>query len=193
MTDATMEQPDKTATTPTLPVAAGSPSIDSALSYLLGELDAKREVAMAISNFTSGNLINPQHYIVSGTIVEMPLQIDAGQANALLAIKPVGVSAGTAAVVTYDIEDPSGDSQYKLAVLWSVPFDYAKHGNRFNFALLDVGAEIDQDLYAQMLKGAVNALHGEFGIKDNGFQVNGVMSTDEQASFKVGLRNYSDG
>lgn len=194
MTDATMEQPDKAATTPNLPVAAGSPSIDLALSYLLGELDAKREIAMAISNFTGGALANPQHYIERGSTAEMALQIDAGQADALLAFEPPGMSDGTSAVVTYDIEDSNGDGEYKLAVLWSIPFGYAKHSNRFNFALLDIGAQIDQDLYKQMLKGAANAAHGKFGIKDEGkgFQVSGVMSTGGQASFKVEFRDYPD-
>ncbi len=194
MTDATMEQPDKTATTPTWPVAAGSPSIDPALSYLLGELDAKREIAMAISNFTGGALTNPQHYIEYGSTAEIALQVGAGQANALLAFETPGMSDGTSAVVTYDIEDSNGDSEYKLALLWSIPFGYAKHSNRFNFALLDNSAQIDQDLYEQMLKGAANAAHGKFGIEDQtkGFQVSGVMSTGGQATFKVEFRDYPD-
>lgn len=193
MTDAVMGQRDKTATAPGLPVAAGSPAIDSALAYLLEQLDAPREIAMAISNFTGGTLANPQHYIERGVIEETPLQIDAGQANALAALKTVGTSTGTAAVVAYDIHDSSGDSQYKLAVLWSIPADYAKHSNQFNFALLDAGAQIDNDLYERLLKGAANASQGEFGIKDKakGFQVSGVMSTGGQASCKVELRDYS--
>ncbi len=195
MTDAMLEQPAKAAAPPILPVAAGSPSIDPALEYLLGNLTNKRKIAMAISDFTSGALVNPQQYVEHGAIEEAPLQIDAGQANVLVAFEVLGTSDGTAAVATYDIKDSEGDSEYKLAVLWSIPSGYAKHSNRFNFALLDVGAGIDQDLYQQMFKGAASAEDGEFGIEDQakGFQVSGVMSTGGEATFKVEFRSYPDG
>lgn len=190
MTDTIMGRPGKTATDSNFPVAAGSPSIDPLLYALLTQMNAEREIALAISNFTGGNLTNPKQYIVHGVVEEMPLQIDAGQANALAALKTVATSTGTAAVATYDIEGASGDSQYKLAVLWSIPFDYAEHSNQFNFALLDIGAQVDNDLYERMLKSAAKASQGEFGIKDKGFQVSGVMSTGGQAPFKVEFRNY---
>lgn len=189
MTDTITGRPEKAAAD-SFPVAAGAPSIEPLLYVLLTQTNAKREIAMAISNFTGGNLTNPQHYIAQGIIEEAPLQIGAGQANAVAALKTVGMPSGTAAVVTYDIGASSGDSKYKLAVLWSVPSDYAKHSNRFNFALLDVGTQIDNDVYERMLKGAASASQGKFGIKDKGFQVSGVMSTGGQASFTVEFKDY---
>lgn len=168
--------------------AAGAAAIGAILTRMLQEINLDREIAIAISNFTSDNkLKDPKYYIESGKIVDAALTVDTGKAEFVSASKTSGAATGSVAVITYQISHTS----YRLAILWSVPFDYNLYENVFNFKIVDAGTATDVNLYNDMYNGAAKATDGAYKVTDKGFKVKGTMGTGGQATLNISFKTDS--
>lgn len=168
-------------------VAAGAAVIPQILAQILSTINVSREVAVAVNNYTGNDLINPAYYIVSGKLVNTASTVSAGMANFVSACRTTGAARGTVAVVTYELSN----SNYRLAIYWSVPFGYAAHSNVLYLCLVDKSTLTDVRLYSELNEKAVNASAGSFSNTDSGYLLEAVMGTGGQATLNLSIKPQS--
>lgn len=127
---------------------AGSGLAVSVVASILASISAQvRSVVIGVHNFLTIDLTDPRSYVHSGRIEVEPVPIAAGEFGAAAASKNPGVTAtGAVGVVTWRL----GDSEERLAVMYSVPYDYNLYKNWFKLAIIDGGVQTDKALYEDM-------------------------------------------
>ena len=129
-------------------VLAGAAAAASVIASILGSISAQeRTVVIAIHNYLSIDLADPRAWVHSGRIEGDLTPIPAGQFGTAVASKNPGPTAtGAVGVVTWRF----GDAEERLAVMFSVPYDYNLYKNWFKLAVIDGGVETDKALYEDM-------------------------------------------
>ncbi|MBL8679889.1 MAG: hypothetical protein JNK05_12020 [Myxococcales bacterium] len=166
-------------------VVAGAATIAQTLAQILSTINVSREIAIAVNNYTGNDLINPKYYIESGKLVNTALTIPAGKANFISGSRTSGAARGTVAVVSYELQN----TNYRLAIYWSVPFGYAAHDNVLYLRMMDKDTDTDEKLYDKMNDKAVKASLGTFTNQDSGYVLQGVMGTGGQATLNISIKS----
>lgn len=166
------------------PVQVGR-DLERRLNNWKSEVEVKSACALGINNYSQSQLIAPHVHIDSGvSAVDPPNIVDPQMASPSLFCKRKYSLKGSAGVLTYDIKD----TQYMLAVLWSVPFSETVMENSFN-ALVLSKSECNSELFKRLYREARRASQGESAREDSGFQVTARMDTDSRAVLVVDLRS----
>ena len=128
-------------------VIAGSALVITILSDLLESLTAARKISIAINNYTGKTLTTPKSYTFSGGTHALALEIDGDKAGFSSAEKTSGpVATGTVGVVSYELEGTG----FRLAIMYSTPFDYDLYSNWFKMAVINKTTKTDYSLYEDM-------------------------------------------
>ncbi|XP_034751122.1 bryoporin-like [Etheostoma cragini] len=108
-----------------------------------------RQCYITIINFGFENtLLNPCQYTQSGGCTQHPsLQIGPHSSGSALFTKTPHAARGSVGILTYDLQD----SALKIAVLFSVPYDYNLYSNVYAVGIFDKSQECNYDLYYKML------------------------------------------
>ncbi|KAJ8280030.1 hypothetical protein COCON_G00070960 [Conger conger] len=96
-----------------------------------------RSVSIHLFNNSSVILTNPQVYSISGSCVRAPQPTVEKGASVMCAFgKTAGTVRGAVGVLTYDIaEDQEMEAVKRLAIMFSVPYDYNLFKNVFALGL----------------------------------------------------------
>jgi len=131
----------------------GFSKIDDALDDVMraGDVMHDRRCALSFSNEGGHNLSNPRWYFFSGgTHSAIYPQISGGITSLNLFLKTPWALRGSVGVLTYDIDS----TDYKVAIMWDVPFDRNLYDNKFNMKVYPKSFGTGRDMYNQMYKYA---------------------------------------
>ncbi|CAI5670167.1 unnamed protein product [Oreochromis niloticus] len=112
-----------------------------------------RQSAVHITNQTEGyTLCNPSLHLVSGCCqIPLPTKLGPYESDNSLFSKTGGTTCGSVGVFTYDLYDHSTNrADKKIAVMFSVPFDYGRYSNWFAVGVFDKEKKCDGDLFHKM-------------------------------------------
>ncbi|KAG8006706.1 Bryoporin [Nibea albiflora] len=118
-----------------------------------GLLPTHRQCSVEVTNKCSNyDLCDPGVYSESGFCVEtLPLTLDPSSSGNALFTKTPHTARGAVGVFTYDLHDKSTkESTEKIAVMFSVPYDYNLYSNWYAVGIFDKSTECNHDLYHQM-------------------------------------------
>ena len=127
----------------------------------------------------------PTTYFDSGTSdVPLPRQFTSGQSIAWGSRKTAGPCAtGTVGVFTYNSSDEN-----TLAVMWSLPFDFAIYKSWWNVKMFRGTRTANEDIYSEMYRTAQykgnNDWHGPMDI-GQGYTMTGTMAPSSVTSLEI--------
>ncbi|XP_038565998.1 DELTA-sagatoxin-Srs1a-like [Micropterus salmoides] len=116
-----------------------------------------RQCTVEIENKCSVyTLCNPKVFIVSGIYEKsLPPSLGPSESGSGRFIKTANTACGAVGVLTYDLQNDSTEKcDGKLAVMYSVPYDYNVYYNWFAVGVFDVNTDCDYSLYHEMYYGA---------------------------------------
>ncbi|KAJ8277166.1 hypothetical protein GJAV_G00072150 [Gymnothorax javanicus] len=156
--------------------------------------EASRSVSIQLTNSSSSILTNPQVYNFSGYCDSL-LQptVGAGVTETCAFVNTKRVFRGAVGVMTYDITADQGKKADKrLAIMFSVPFDYSIYENWFAFGLFDTDQACDDSLYKLMYyeNGSFKrgkASSSEISFTAERYTLKGKMSPSAKAQMKIEL------
>ncbi|KAG5849751.1 hypothetical protein ANANG_G00075040 [Anguilla anguilla] len=157
---------------------------------------SSRSVSIHLTNNCESKLlINPQVYTNSGYCCDPPQPtVGQGVTETCGFENTKGAACGAVGVLTYDItEDRKTKAVKRLAIMFSVPFDYASFENWFAVGLFDTAQACDSYLYNLMYNNEGSfkrekASGSEISFqKDEEFILLGTMSPAAKAEIKVEL------
>lgn len=155
-----------------------------------------RSVIMNLTNSSSCMLINPQVYTYSGYCYVPPNpMVEKGKTEVCSFGQTKGTACGSVGVLTYDIfEDQKNKAEYRLAIMFSVPFDYTYYENWFALGLFKTAQACDYSLYEQMYYNTGSfkrekATGSQIRFQNEKFILTGTMSPIRNAEMKVDLCN----
>ncbi|XP_022062081.1 DELTA-stichotoxin-Hcr4a-like [Acanthochromis polyacanthus] len=114
---------------------------------------SRRNITIEITNLTNNYcLIDPKVYLDSGDVHSPPQPTIRPQMTKLCNFDKIkSKSTGAVGVLTYDLfERQSNSAREKVAIMFSVPFDYNFYKNWFALGLYPKDTECDEKLYKDM-------------------------------------------
>lgn len=161
-------------------------AMSTILTPLMQAINSDRKLGVVVQNNLATDLIGPAYYIESGKIVDPPLSIAAGKNIPFTASKRESTTTGAVGVVTFNIKGTSD----KLAILYSVPFDYNLYGNQFSAQVISGSLATNKDLYDSLYKTSNAASRETAGklVKTRGYYVGSIMGNGGEA--KQGVEIY---
>ncbi|XP_061783281.1 DELTA-sagatoxin-Srs1a-like [Nerophis lumbriciformis] len=115
--------------------------------------ESRRNVTIEITNLTSDYaLMNPKVYLDSGNCHSPPQPtVRPLKTEVCNFSKTKAATSGAVGVMTYEIfHRQSHQPLEKLAIMFSVPFDYRVYKNWVGVGLYPTGRETDEKLYKEM-------------------------------------------
>uniref|UniRef100_A0A0E9WXH3 Uncharacterized protein n=1 Tax=Anguilla anguilla TaxID=7936 RepID=A0A0E9WXH3_ANGAN len=153
-----------------------------------------RSVVINLNNNTSYMLINPQVYTYSGYCYVPPQpSVEKRKTEVCSFGQTKGTACGAVGVLTYDItEDRKKKAVERLAIMFSVPFNYNHYENWFALGLSDIDQACDHSLYNRMYYNTGSfkrerATGSEISFRSGKFILRGTMSPVAKAEIKVEL------
>ncbi|CAI5670197.1 unnamed protein product [Oreochromis niloticus] len=153
-----------------------------------------RLATIHITNRTKGYILrNPRSYIFSGyCLTPLPTSLGPSECDVALFCKTEGTACGSVGVFTYDLYDESKNTaDKKIAVMFSVPFDYSLYSNWYAVGGFDRQTNCDYDLYVKMYYSDERGfVRGKADVNDLTYTVNDVtvkssMTNSNVATLKV--------
>jgi hypothetical protein len=170
--------------------------LSAQLAKLVKALPLERTCAIGIKNFTDHELIHPSFYTYSGKIVAYNHRGEPKHDVGIAAEKSSGAAVGTVAVASYQIKN----TNKRIALMWSVPFDWNLYSSWFKGAIIKADQDTNYDLYEDMYYNYHNITSGDcnqsgkYGSwqgKDNEFKVSGNMTDGSNAEMTMELHKIS--
>ncbi|KAJ8377132.1 hypothetical protein SKAU_G00077160 [Synaphobranchus kaupii] len=153
---------------------------------------ASRSVSIYLSNCSSNILINPQVYTYSGNCFEPPQPTVEKGVTEISFGSTTASSSGAVGVMTYDITEDRKNAVKRLAIMFSVPYNYNHYENWFALGLFDPYQACDESLYDMMYNKVGTFERGkavgtEIRFQSGKFTLRGNMSPVAKAEMKVEL------
>nr|XP_055047535.1 uncharacterized protein LOC129433098 [Misgurnus anguillicaudatus] len=147
-----------------------------------------RNCTIQITNMSNVyNLINPQVYTFSGYCCDPPQPTIRSNKTGVCAFTKTQYSArGAVGVLTYDLYHTENEAcSERIALLFSVPFDYILYYNMFAVGVLEISRECDKALYHCMYEGKQTGF-----IRENAM-VSGITYKGETVELKATMSNLA--
>lgn len=126
----------------------------------------------------------------------MPTKLGPSECGSALFSKTGGTARGSVGVFTYDLYDTAADrAEKKIAVLFSVPFDYGLYSNWYAVGVFDRETNCDSALYRKMYhsdeRGFVRGKADGYDLTHTDFNVTikSSMTNLSVATLKVEVHN----
>lgn len=136
-------------------------------------------------------------YLVSGLCqIPLPAKLKPSESGNTMFSKTGGTARGSVGVFTYDLYDhEKKGADKKIAIMFSVPFDYGMYSNWFAIGVFDRDTNCDYDLYCKMyyspergfVRGKADGL--DLTHTDNDITVKSSMTNSSIATLKVDVQN----
>ncbi|XP_064190464.1 DELTA-thalatoxin-Avl1a-like isoform X1 [Anguilla rostrata] len=154
-----------------------------------------RSVIINLTNSSSYILINPQVYTYSGYCYTSPKPtVEKKMTEKCSFGQTKGTASGAVGVLTYDItEDRKKKAVERLAIMFSVPFDYNLYENWFALGLFEATQACDHALYNCMYHEKEKSFRrgkatgSEISYQSKKFTLSGNMSPVAKAEIIVEL------
>nr|XP_055047669.1 DELTA-thalatoxin-Avl1b-like isoform X2 [Misgurnus anguillicaudatus] len=120
------------------------------------KIDTIRNCTIEINNMSNVyNLINPQDYTYSGSCCDPhPATISSNKTGICAFTKTQFSARGAVGVLTYDLFHIKNQvCTERMAILFSVPFDYTQYVNVLGVGVFDITCECNKGLYDYMYYG----------------------------------------
>ncbi|XP_022603759.1 bryoporin-like [Seriola dumerili] len=174
----------------------GTDIMDTAMtvvSEVAGVLPTHRQCSIQITNKCSNYTLSfPSLHMNSGWCVEMlPPTIDPSSVGKGLFSKTADTARGAVGIFTYDVLNKSTkESTEKIAVMFSVPYDFNLFSNWFAVGIFDKETQCDHDLYHNMYNNQENTFARKKGgcclsYKSDQITILATMSDSFQPDMKV--------
>ncbi|XP_075999281.1 DELTA-stichotoxin-She4a-like [Genypterus blacodes] len=134
-------------------IAAGSSLALTAGEVGGGLLPTHRQCTIEVTNGCCNyTLCSPSEYINSGNASKhFPETISPSTSENALFMKSSGSACGSVGVFTYDlVRNNNRQSVGKMAVMFSVPYDFNLYSNWYAVGIFDTSKSCDYDLYCKM-------------------------------------------
>ncbi|XP_059927647.1 DELTA-sagatoxin-Srs1a-like [Gadus macrocephalus] len=111
-----------------------------------------RKITIEIENATRGYcLTNHRFHLMSGGCLKtLPFDINPGTRDTATFEKTRHTAEGSIGVFTFDLSLNSSDPTKKMAVMFSVPYDFNRHSNWHAVGVFNSDEICDDDLYCKM-------------------------------------------
>ncbi|KAI4798561.1 hypothetical protein KUCAC02_021959 [Chaenocephalus aceratus] len=110
-----------------------------------------RSCGIEIENECAYTFVNPRMYTFSGfCATPFPPTVAPGASGNAVFTKSPSKYAGSVGVFTYDLNKDEKQAAEKIAIMFSVPWDFNKYKNWYAVGVFDVCTECDEALYKQM-------------------------------------------
>lgn len=135
-----------------IPTACTSDTMSESAEALAANQESRRNVTIEITNITSSYcLLDPEVYLDSGNCHSPPQPtVRPTKTEVCNFSKTRAKSTGAVGVLTYDLFKRGSGAKEKLAIMFSVPFDYNIYKNWVAVGIYDKGKECDESLYKEM-------------------------------------------
>ncbi|XP_027140884.1 bryoporin-like [Larimichthys crocea] len=163
-----------------------------------GLIPTHRQCSVEVTNKCSNyDLRNPGIYVNSGSCAQsLPLSLNPSSSGNALFTKTPDTARGAVGVFTYDLLDKSTKkSTEKIAVMFSVPYDFNLYSNWYAVGIFDKSTECNHDLYHKMYNNSDNSfVRGKAGgpcleQKNNRVTVVASMADSYQPVMKVEVKD----
>ncbi|XP_008289425.1 hemolytic toxin Avt-1-like, partial [Stegastes partitus] len=124
-----------------------------------GVLPTHRQCTIEIKNESSQySLSEPSYHIISGKCTEpLVAHLDPSSTGTALFIKTPHSARGAVGVFTYNLcNEQTKQTTGKMAVMFSVPYDYSLYSNWYAVGIFDNSTECNRNLYDQMYNGSTD-------------------------------------
>ncbi|XP_033984129.1 DELTA-actitoxin-Afr1a-like isoform X2 [Trematomus bernacchii] len=116
-----------------------------------GENVSDRTCSIEIVNECGYTFDNPRMYTFSGyCATPLPPTVAPGACGIGLFTKSPSKNAGSVGVFAYDLNKDGKQAAEKIAIMFSVPWDFNKYKNWYALGVFDVSTPCDEALYNQM-------------------------------------------
>ncbi|KAK0139183.1 DELTA-sagatoxin-Srs1a [Merluccius polli] len=90
------------------------------------------------------------HKISGGVATPLPTDIEVATTGKAGFTKTPWTATGAVGVFTYDLVNSGSETPWKIAVMFSVPYDFNLYDNWFAVGVFDSCTECDYDMYERM-------------------------------------------
>ncbi|XP_044187674.1 DELTA-actitoxin-Aas1a-like [Thunnus albacares] len=119
---------------------------------IAGVAPTHRQCTIEIKNDGKFSLCNPRTHIERGScVIPLPPFIASSKCGAAQFSKTAHTACGSVGVFTYDVLEKDKDQPTeKIAVMFSVPYDFNMYSNWYAVGIFEKSKECDHDLYYDM-------------------------------------------
>ncbi|XP_036374633.1 DELTA-actitoxin-Afr1a-like [Megalops cyprinoides] len=155
---------------------------------------AGRSVVIYLTNRSQTYILtSPQVYTYSGYCSDPPQPtVTQGETEICSFRKTAGTACGTVGLLTYDITNDQRKTVERLAIMFSVPFDYTYYDNWLALGLFEADYKCNELLYKQMYydegtfkREKATGAEILYTNKDKKYTVRGTMSPAAKSILKV--------
>merc|ERR1712002_831679 len=139
--------------TPVIRTALTSNNMSESAEALAANITSSRNVTIEITNLTNNYcLMNPKVYLDSGNCHSPPQPTVRPLKTEVCNFSKTSAKAtGAVGVLTYDLlERQSNSAKEKVAIMFSVPYDYNMYKNWFALGMYPMDKESNESLYKEM-------------------------------------------
>ncbi|XP_078140773.1 DELTA-thalatoxin-Avl1a-like [Centroberyx gerrardi] len=166
------------------------------------EVPTHRECTVEIENGCSNFILcNPREYYKSGSCGKaLPLTLGPSASATSLFTKTTFSLRGAVGVFTYDLHNNrTNKSTDKIAVMFSVPFDYTLYSNWYAVGIFDLSKSCDEKLFCEMYSNVeqrcfIRGKAGDSGLtyKNHDITIEATMTDTYEPVMKVQVNDKSN-
>ena len=148
-------------------------------------------IGLEVSNATKYFLKSEGFFVAWGKVETPPVSILPGIKEVIIAHKSIGTATGTTGFAVWKV----GDTEIRLVVMWSIPWNHNHHENVLALGFKEGEVKLSNDTYYEMYYGAQTwfkrqgyssvAQPVEMTHDNKEFLVQGNMGTDSKCKAKV--------
>ncbi|XP_066507591.1 DELTA-stichotoxin-Hcr4a-like [Hoplias malabaricus] len=134
-------------------IIAGVSLLGTTIEQISSNVDTNRNVAIQISNFSTKYILkNPRVFTSSGYSHSPPQPtVRKGTMESCSFTKNPEKAYGCVGVLTYDVcTNNKSDAVCRLAIMFSVPYNYTRYENWFALGIFDANRGCDESLFNLM-------------------------------------------
>ncbi|XP_030592517.1 bryoporin-like isoform X2 [Archocentrus centrarchus] len=120
----------------------------------MGSAESRQCTVYITNNSTDYTLRSPSVHLLSGGCqTPLPAALRPSESGSVLFSKTALTARGSVGVFTYNLyNEPANQAEKKVAVMFSVPFDYNLYSNWYAVGVFDSTMQCDNNLFQNMYR-----------------------------------------